>query len=79
MPTEDERLIFDQSRTVSWASTAPFHPRMAKMSGREVLEAIQAGLLAPPPVARLILHTPRFLTLPSVTASPPPTRYFPSP
>jgi len=27
---------------------------MAKMSGREVLEAIQAGLLAPPPMARLI-------------------------
>ena len=54
MPTEDERLIFDQSRTVSWASTAPFHPRMAKMSGREVLEVIRAGLLAPPPLARLI-------------------------
>jgi uncharacterized protein (TIGR00369 family) len=27
---------------------------MAKMSGREVLEAIKAGLLAPPPLARLI-------------------------
>src|SRR5580700_11208126 len=49
MPTEDERLIFDQSRTVSQAS-----PRMAKMSGREVIEAIRAGLLAPPPLARLI-------------------------
>ena len=54
MPTEDERLIFDQPRTVSWPSTVPFRPRMAKMSGREVLEAIQAGLLAPPPMARLI-------------------------
>jgi uncharacterized protein (TIGR00369 family) len=49
MPTEDERLIFDQSRTVSQAS-----PRMAKMSGREVIEAIRAGLLAPPPLARLM-------------------------
>jgi hypothetical protein len=49
MPTEDERLIFDQSRTVSQAS-----PRMAKMSGREVIEAIRAGLLVPPPLARLI-------------------------
>jgi uncharacterized protein (TIGR00369 family) len=27
---------------------------MAKMWGREVLEAIQAGLLAPPPLARVI-------------------------
>jgi hypothetical protein len=27
---------------------------MAKMSGREVLEAVQAGLLAPPPLARAI-------------------------
>ena len=54
MPTEDDRLVFDHSRTVSWASTAPFHPRMTKMSGREVLEAIQAGLLAPPPLARVI-------------------------
>ena len=54
MPTEDDRLVFDQFRTVSWASTAPFHPRMARMSGREVLEAIQAGLLAPPPLARVI-------------------------
>ena len=54
MPTEDDRLVFDQSRTVSWASTVPFHPQMAKMSGREVLEAIQAGLLAPPPLARVI-------------------------
>jgi hypothetical protein len=27
---------------------------MAKMSGREVLEAIQAGLLAPPLLARVI-------------------------
>jgi hypothetical protein len=47
-------LLFDQSRTVSWASAVPFHPRMAKMSGREVLEAVQAGLLAPPPLARAI-------------------------
>jgi acyl-coenzyme A thioesterase PaaI-like protein len=54
MPTEDDRLVFDQSRTVSWASTVSFRPRMAKMSGREVLEAIQAGLLAPPPLARVI-------------------------
>jgi len=54
MPTEDDRLAFDRSRTVSWASTVPFHRRMAKMSGREVLEAIQAGLLAPPPLARVI-------------------------
>jgi acyl-coenzyme A thioesterase PaaI-like protein len=54
MPTEDDRLVFDQSRTVTWALTAPFHPRMAKMSGREVLEAIQAGLLAPPPLPRVI-------------------------
>ena len=54
MPTEDEPLIFDQFRTVSWASTAPFQLRMARMSGREMLEAIQAGLLAPPPLARVI-------------------------
>ncbi|HWZ07733.1 MAG TPA: PaaI family thioesterase [Bradyrhizobium sp.] len=54
MQTEDDRVVFDQSRTVSWTSTVPFHPRMAKMSGREVLEAIRAGLLAPPPLARVI-------------------------
>jgi hypothetical protein len=44
MPTEEDQLVFDHSRTVSWTSTGPFHPQMAKMSGREVLEAIQAGL-----------------------------------
>jgi uncharacterized protein (TIGR00369 family) len=54
MPTEVDRPVFDQSRTVSWASMAAFHPRMAKMSGRDVLEAIQAGRLAPPPLARVI-------------------------
>jgi uncharacterized protein (TIGR00369 family) len=54
MPTEDDRLVFDQSRTMSWTSTVPFRPRMAKMSGREVLEAIRAGQLAPPPLARVI-------------------------
>jgi uncharacterized protein (TIGR00369 family) len=54
MPTEDDQVVFDQSRTVSWASTVPFYSRMAKMSGREVLEAIQAGLLAPPPLSRVI-------------------------
>ena len=47
MPTEEDQLVFDHSRTVSWTSTGPFHPQMAKMSGREVLEAIQAVLLAP--------------------------------
>jgi hypothetical protein len=56
MPTEDDRVVFDQSRTVTWALTAPFYPRMA-MFRREVLEAIRAGLLAPPPLARVIcLH-----------------------
>ena len=54
MPTEEDQLVFDHSRTVSWTSTGPFHPQMAKMSGREVLEAIQAGLLAPPLLARVI-------------------------
>ena len=54
MPTEVDRPVFDQSRTMSWASMAAFHPRMAKMSGRDVLEAIQAGRLAPPPLARVI-------------------------
>ena len=54
MSTLDDQLVFDQSRIVSWTSTVPFHPRMAKMSGHEVLEAIQAGLLAPPPLARVI-------------------------
>ncbi|HEV3493137.1 MAG TPA: PaaI family thioesterase [Reyranella sp.] len=54
MSTEGDRPVFDQSRTVSWASMAPFHPRMAKMSGRGVLEAIQAGVLAPPPLGRVI-------------------------
>jgi uncharacterized protein (TIGR00369 family) len=54
MSTEGDRPVFDQSRTVSWASMAPFRPRMAKMSGRGVLEAIQAGVLAPPPLGRVI-------------------------
>ena len=58
MQTEDDRVVFDQSRTVSWTSTVPFHPRMAKMSGREVLEAIRAGLLAPPPLAPLVPAPP---------------------
>jgi hypothetical protein len=47
MPTEEDQLVFDHSRTVSWTSTGPFHPQMAKMSGREVL-------LAPPLLARVI-------------------------
>ncbi len=47
-------LQFDRVREVSWAETAPFRPVMAAMSGREVLEAIRDGRIAPPPIARLL-------------------------
>lgn len=47
-------LQFDRVREVSWTATAPFWPAMAAMSGREGLEAIRDGRVAPPPIARLL-------------------------
>ena len=49
-----DTVAFDRVREVSWAATAPFWPAMAGMSGREVLEAIRDGRIAPPPIAQLI-------------------------
>src|SRR6202047_3182142 len=54
MPIQEVPLTFDQTRAISWATMAPFHKKMAAMSGREVLESIREGRLAPPPMARLI-------------------------
>jgi uncharacterized protein (TIGR00369 family) len=54
MPIQESPLTFDQTRAVSWATMAPFHQKMAAMSGREVLESIREGRLAPQPMARLI-------------------------
>src|ERR1700719_1091795 len=54
MPIQESPLTFDQTRAVSWATMAPFHQKMAALSGREVLESIREGRLAPPPMARLI-------------------------
>jgi uncharacterized protein (TIGR00369 family) len=52
--TAKKSLIMDQTRTVDWASTGPFQPEMATLSGREVLERVKAGRFAPPPMARVI-------------------------